>query len=96
MQAIFSFFFTKITLFSILGIIGIVIGIPSAVYGLTLKGGESLGGKLILIGVLFLIVILLIDRLLVQYIKPLYVTIFEVLVLILFSFIFQGIKAMPI
>lgn len=71
--------FTKPTLFSVLSILGICIGIPFGIYELTLDGGQSLGGVLLLTGVLFLIVILAIDRGLVSKIKPLKLSLFELL-----------------
>lgn len=71
--------FEKPTLFSILSIVGIIVGVPFGIYGLTLKGGESLGGTLILVGVFILIIILAIDRGLVSKIKPVKLSIFELL-----------------
>ena len=69
----------KPTLFSILSIVGILIGIPFGIYQLTLNGGQSLGGVLLLIGVFFLIIVLAVDRGLVSKIKPLKLSLFELL-----------------
>jgi hypothetical protein len=69
----------KPTLFLIVGIIVLIIGIPSGIYGLTLNGGASLGGVLILIGVFIFIPFLVIDRILVNRIKPLKLSIFELI-----------------
>ena len=67
----------KPTLFLIVGVFVLIIGIPSGIYGLTLNGGASLGGALILIGVFVFLPILAIDRILVNKIKPLKLSIFE-------------------
>jgi hypothetical protein len=81
--------FKKPTFFSILSIIAILIGIPYGIYGLTLKGGASLGGFLILIQVLIAIIILVIDRGIVSKIKPLKLSIIEILFSIIFIVIYQ-------
>ena len=81
--------FKKPTFFSILSIISVIVGIPYGIYGLTLKGGASLGGVLILIGVFIAIIILAIDRGIVSKIKPLKLTIFEILFSIIFLVIYQ-------
>jgi hypothetical protein len=67
----------KPTLFLIVGILVLIIGIPSGIYGLTLNGGASLGGVLILVGVVAFLPFLVIDRILVNRIKPLKLSIFE-------------------
>ena len=41
----------KPTLFLVVGIFVLFIGIPFGIYGLTLNGGASLGGVLVLLGV---------------------------------------------
>ena len=69
----------KPTLFLIIGIIVLIIGIPAGIYGLTLNGGASLGGVLILIGVVAFMPFLAIDRILVKRIKPLKLSIFELI-----------------
>lgn len=69
--------FKKTTLFSGLCIVGILLGIPLGLYNLTLKGGQSLGGVLLLLGVLGLILLLILDRALVSVIKPLKLSIVE-------------------
>jgi hypothetical protein len=81
--------FKKPTFFSILSIIAILIGIPYGTYGLTLKGGASLGGFLILIQVLIAIIILVIDRGIVSKIKPLKLSIIEISFSIIFIVIYQ-------
>jgi hypothetical protein len=81
--------FKKPTFFSILSIIAIIVGIPYGIYGLTLNGGASLGGVLILIGVFIAIIILAIDRGIVSKIKPLKLTIIEILLTITFLVISQ-------
>ena len=81
--------FKKPTFFSILSIIAIIVGIPYGIYGLTLNGGASLGGVLILIGVFIAIIILAIDRGIVSKIKPLKLTIIEILLTITFFVISQ-------
>ncbi|WP_299443426.1 hypothetical protein [uncultured Aquimarina sp.] len=69
----------KPTLFLIIGVIMFAFGIPSGIYGLTLNGGASLGGVLILSGVVIFIPFILLDRILVQHIKPLKLSIFELI-----------------
>jgi hypothetical protein len=54
--------FKNPTIFSILGIILILIGLPIGINGLTLNGGGSLGGAIILFGVLITGLIVIIDR----------------------------------
>ncbi len=83
MAEIINGIFKKPTLFSILSIIGIVIGIPFGIYELTLNGGRSLGGVLLLIGVFFLVLVLAMDRVLVSKIKPLKLSLFELLFAVL-------------
>lgn len=81
--------FEKSTLFSILCIIGIVVGIPYGIYGLTLDGGQSLAGTLVLVGVMFLIIILVIDRGIVSKIKPLKLSLIELFLSIIILTIYQ-------
>ncbi|QXP80312.1 MULTISPECIES: hypothetical protein [Winogradskyella] len=69
----------KPTLFLIIGIFVLFIGIPFGVYGLTLNGGASLGGVLVLLGVFIFFPFLVIDRILVNKIKPIKLSIFEFL-----------------
>jgi len=82
--------FEKPTLFSILCIIGIIVGIPYGIYGLNLKGGESLAGTLALVVVFILIIILAIDRGIVSKIKPLRLTLFELLLSLICLFAYQS------
>ncbi len=63
MKNIFRKTLKKPTLFFILGITIIIIGLPIGLYGLTLSGGGSLGGVLILLGIFIVAVIVIIDRL---------------------------------
>ena len=58
------------TLFSILGMILILIGLPIGINGLTLNGGGSLGGAIILFGVLIVGLIVILDRIFVNRIDP--------------------------
>jgi hypothetical protein len=69
MKRIFGKIIKPPTLFSILGIIVIVIVIPIGVYGLTLNGGGSLGGAIILFGVLIVGLIVILDRIFASRIK---------------------------
>lgn len=59
----------KPTLILVIAIIIIIIGIPSGIYGLTLNGGASLGGVLILFGVFITVLILILDRFFVSFIN---------------------------
>ena len=54
--------FKNPTIFSILGIILILIGLPVGINGLTLNGGGSLGGAIILFGILIIGLIVILDR----------------------------------
>ena len=54
--------FKNPTIFSILGIILILVGILFGIHGLTLNGGGSLGGAIILFGVLIIGLIVILDR----------------------------------
>ena len=78
----------KPTVFLILGIILILIGLPAGIYGCTLSGGASLGGVLILIAVFTVFVFLVIDRFLVPVIAPKKLNIIEVIFLIIASTIY--------
>lgn len=69
----------KPTLFLIVGIIILIIGIPFGLYALTLNGGGSLGGVLVLLGVAIFLPFLIIDRILVNRISPLKLSIFELI-----------------
>lgn len=73
----------KPTLILVIAIIIIIIGIPSGIYGLTLNGGASLGGVLILIGVFITFLILLLDRFFVSFVNYKKLNFFEFLFLII-------------
>ena len=80
--------FQKPTVFLILGVILILIGIPSGIYLYTLSGGASLGGVLILMAVFIVFVFLVIDRALVRKLNSKKVNIIEVAFLIIASTIY--------
>jgi len=61
--------FLKPTVFFIIGIILIIVGLPLGLYGLTLSGGSSLGGAIILFAVFVVIIFLVFDRILVHLIN---------------------------
>ncbi|WP_108805250.1 hypothetical protein [Aquimarina sp. Aq107] len=69
----------KPTLFLIIGVLVFAFGIPFGVYGLTLSGGASLGGALILSGVALFVPFFIIDRILIKYIKPLELSLLELI-----------------
>lgn len=73
----------KPTVFLILGIILIGIGLPCGIYGLTLTGGASLGGVLVLIAVIIVFVLVVIDRFLARIINTRKLNIYEIIFLIL-------------
>ena len=54
--------FKNPTIFLIIGIILVLVGLPFGIYGLTLNGGASLGGVIILFGVLIVGIIVILDR----------------------------------
>ena len=76
------------TIFLILGIIIVSIGLPFGIYGLTLSGGASLGGALILIGVFITFIFLVIDRILVRFINQKKLNIIELIFLLIVSTIY--------
>ena len=67
----------KPTLFLIVGILVLLIGIPFGIYKISLNNSASLGGVLVLTGVFICIPFLVIDRVLVNKIKPIKLSIFE-------------------
>lgn len=73
----------KPTIFLILGIILISIGLPFGIYGLTLPGGASLGGVLILLAVFIVFIALIIDRILILFINQKKLNIIELIFLII-------------
>ena len=75
--------FKKPTLFLFLGSILILIGLPSGIYGMTLNGGASLGGVLILTAVFVVLFCLIVDRILVKKIDNKKLSIYELLFLML-------------
>lgn len=79
----------KPTLFSILSIIGIILGIPLGLYNLTLSGGASLGGILILGAVMILAGILGIDRALVSKIDPIKLSMIEFIAAVIFFIVYS-------
>ena len=81
--------FEKSTIFSIFSIIGIILGIPYGLYGLTLNGGASLGGTLVLLGVFILVLILVIDRGIVSYVNPFRLSLIELIIAILIFLIYN-------
>jgi len=80
---IFNRIISKPTLIFILASILLLIGIPYGIYGLTLDGGASLGGVLILLADLLIFILLVIDRAIVKLISPLKLSIYEFVFLIL-------------
>ena len=82
--------FKNPTIFSILGIILILVGLFFGIHGLTLNGGGSLGGAIILFGVLIVGLILILDRIFVSRINRKKVNGVELILLItgitIFSF----------
>ncbi len=76
--------FRKPTLILILGLLMLIIGIPYGIYGLTLNGGASLGGALILLTDFAILVIIIIDRAIVQIINPRKLSFLDLFVIFLF------------
>lgn len=75
-------FFSRPTLFLLLGIPLIVIGIPAGIYGMTLGGGASLGGVLILGYVLAILAVVLVDRFAVKFTSNKTLSLIELFVLV--------------
>jgi len=61
----------------------LLIGIPYGIYGLTLDGGASLGGALILMADFVIFIALLLDRAFVNIVPPLRLSIYEFIFLII-------------
>jgi hypothetical protein len=74
---------SKPTFIFILSLILLLIGIPYGIYGLTLDGGASLGGALILMADFVIFIALLIDRAIVNKISPIRLSIYEFVFLVL-------------
>ena len=70
------------TVFSVLGIIALIIGLPFGIYGLTLDGGGSLGGAIILIWLFIVALIITVDRLVVLKVNSRKVNLFESILLL--------------
>ena len=68
MKKIKDFFLSNPTIFSILCISIILIGIPYGIYGLRGEGFDRLGGTYILFGSFLAFILLLIDRVLIKYV----------------------------
>lgn len=83
MSKFFKDLFRKPTVFSNLGLILIAIGFPSGLYGLTLDGGSSLGGALILVGTVITAVIVGLDRFFISSLSLKKVNIIESTILLL-------------
>jgi len=67
----------------------LVIGIPTGLYGLTLNGGASLGGVLILSGVFIFLPFLVMDRILVNQIKPFKLSVYELIFILIILFCYN-------
>jgi len=76
------------TFFSVISIIGIIVGIPFGIYGLTLTGGASLIGEVILAIVIGLFILLVIDRVLASLFNPKKISIIELGIFIILLIIF--------
>ncbi len=76
------------TFFSVISIIGIIVGIPVGIYGLTLTGGASLIGEVILAIVIGLFILLVIDRVLASLFDPKKISIIELGIFIIIQIIF--------
>ena len=71
------------TLIFILSIIFLAVGIPYGIYGLTLDGGASLGGVLIIIADIIVFIIFRVDRVLAKKIQPVRLSFYELGILII-------------
>jgi hypothetical protein len=74
---------TKPTLFLIIGIIIISIGLPFGIYSLTLEGAKAMVGIFILVPVLATFIVVIIDRKIVKHIDNKKLSLYELGVLIL-------------
>lgn len=80
----------KPSLIFILSLILLLIGIPFGIYGLTLDGGASLGGVLILMADFVIFIALLIDRVIVNKISPKRLSIYEFFFLVICIMIYYS------
>ncbi|WP_339625039.1 hypothetical protein [uncultured Winogradskyella sp.] len=69
----------KPTLFLILGIFVLLVGIPFGIYALTFSGGASLGGLIVLLAVFAFVPFLVIDRILVNTINTIRLSVYELI-----------------
>ncbi|MBF4494551.1 hypothetical protein IR010_18565 [Flavobacterium sp. MR2016-29] len=85
-----KYFFNEIiqrpTVFSILGMLAIISGIPFTLYALTLNGGAMLGALFSFGLVIISLIFMSIDRVLVEKINLKIVNILEIIILILLYF----------
>lgn len=75
--------FQKTTLFFVLGLIVIVIGIPIGLYTFTINGGGALAGVMILGFVLIVAIITIIDRIVVRWVSPSQLSVMEAILLMI-------------
>ncbi|WP_146106930.1 hypothetical protein [Polaribacter porphyrae] len=75
--------FKKPTVFSVLGFLLILIGLPVGINGLTLKGGGSLGGAIILFGVFIVFLVVILDRIIAKKVSLKKINRIEIIMLIL-------------
>ncbi len=83
MRSFLKKIFSKLTVFLVLCSMFILLGLPIGIHGLTLKGGSSLGGGIILFGVFIVFILLVFDRIAVSKLPQKQVNVFELVLLVL-------------
>jgi hypothetical protein len=73
----------KPTFFFIIGLITIIISIPSFIYIIRLNGGASLGAIFPMYAILISIPLIALDRFIVKMIKPIFLSIIEVIIVLI-------------
>ncbi|WDF64217.1 hypothetical protein [Flavobacterium sp. KACC 22763] len=86
MKDFFNNIIQKPTIFSILGILSIIIGTSFTLYAITLKGGASLGALFSIALVISSLIFIAVDRILVEKADLKFVNIIELIILVLLSF----------
>ena len=80
--------FKKPTIFSIIGFLTIIIGIPFGIYAFTLEGFKAILGSIIFVSVIVAGVLVFIDRLLVRRFSLLKINIIELFILFTVSYFY--------
>lgn len=86
----------NITLILLVSIPLLLVGIPSGIYAMTLRGGASLGAVLIFFGVFVVTTLLVIDRFLAKKINPVKLSLFELAFIVISLLVYYYVTRMII